>query len=127
MATQRTTIRVWQSAAGTALLGVGLYVLYRDMAAAAAYFHHVLVPGGSALGTLPALILAISPILRSDAASHQGVLPSLMQHICVTSLPLMLLIAGTVLWRDTGEQATSRIDKKDCARVDLTADRSMCK
>jgi hypothetical protein len=87
---------------GVALIGFGMFVLYEHLAGAVACLSHVLDANDSeALGTLPAAILAISQILVAHTANGQCLLRAFLQHTLVSSWPLLLVMVGTVLSRDT--------------------------
>jgi hypothetical protein len=102
MAARQTTFRSFKSIAGAALLGLGMFVLYENMTVAAARLSHVLGANGSkVLGILPAVVLAVSQTVQAYALDHQRFLHSLIQQMFVSSWPLLLVIFGTVLSRDT--------------------------
>jgi uncharacterized membrane protein len=99
MARQRTAFRISRSIAGAALVGVGLFVLHENFAAAVTWLNHTLGANRSeALGILPATMLAL---LQNCAASHQRFLQAFMQHMLVSVWPLLLVVVGTVLSRDS--------------------------
>lgn len=99
MARQRTAFRISRSIAGAALVGVGLFVLHENFTAAVTWLNHTLGANRSeALGILPATMLAL---LQNCAASHQRFLQAFMQHMLVSVWPLLLVVVGTVLSRDS--------------------------
>lgn len=114
MAGQHTNSWVPRSVAGTALAGLGMLILYGNLAGDLARLTHLLGANGSAaLGVLPAVILSVPQILQTYAASHQQLLCGLVEHMFLTSWPLLLVKAGTDLSRDvfTGHPAASCLKK----------------
>lgn len=114
MAGQHTNSWVPRSVAGTALAGLGMLILYGNLAGDLARLTHLLGANGSAaLGVLPAVILSVSQILQTYAASHQQFLRGLVEHMFLTSWPLLLVKAGTALSRDvfTGQSAATSLKK----------------
>ena len=98
MARQRTAFRSSKSIAGAVLVGFGMFILYENLAGAVAWLSHVLGADSSqALGVLPAVILAVSPVLQAHAANHQRFLQGFLQHMLASSWPLLLVMVGTVL------------------------------
>lgn len=128
MARQRTSFRSSKSIAGAALAGFGTFILYENLAAAVAWLSHVLGANNSeALGVLPAIILAVSQALQAHAASHQCFLQGFIGHMLVSSWPLLLVMVGTVLSRDTFTDNVNTPPKKDRGLVDLKSGRSTSK
>jgi hypothetical protein len=79
-----------------------MFILYENLAAAVAYLSHVLAANRSeALGVLPAFILAVSQVLQAHGSNHQRFLQGFLQHMLVSSWPLLLVMAGMVLSRNT--------------------------
>jgi hypothetical protein len=102
MAQQKTAFRALKSVAGTAFLGLGTFILYENLAGALARLRHVLGANGSeALGVLPAGIIAASHSFQACAAAHHPVLQGLLHHTLISSWPLLLVMVGTMLSRDT--------------------------
>jgi hypothetical protein len=91
-----------KSIAGPALLGLGILILHEKLDGAAAQVRHVLgiIPGNTP-GVLPTVMLAASRGLRAYAADHQRFLRGFLQHVLLSSWPLLLVIIGTVLSRDS--------------------------
>jgi hypothetical protein len=118
-----------KSIAGAALVGFGMFILYEHLAGAVAWSSHVLDANSlDALGFLPAFMLAVSQVLPAHAANHQHLLQSfLLQHLLVSSWPLLLVMAGTVLSRDNFMDDAKAVQKKDRGVVDLTTGRSTLK
>jgi len=125
MARQRTAFRSSKSIAGAALVGFGMFILYENLAGAVAWLSHVLGTNSpEALGVLPAVILAASRVLQAYGADHPRSLQGFLQHMLVSSWPLLLVMVGTVLSRDTFTDNVKARSKKDCGLVDLTTGRS---
>jgi hypothetical protein len=102
MEKQQTAYRSSKSIAGVALVGFGMFILYENLAAAVACLSHVLAANSSeALGVLPAFILAVSQVLQAHGSNHQRFLQGFLQHMLVSSWPLLLVMAGMVLSRNT--------------------------
>lgn len=100
MARAADSFRSSKSIAGTAFVGVGMFILYGNMAEAVAQLRHVLGANGSeALGVLPAVILATSQVAHTCAFDHQGILQCLLRML-ISFWPPILVIVGTVLLRD---------------------------
>jgi hypothetical protein len=107
MARQRTAFRSSKSIAGAVLVGFGMFILYGNLAGAIAWLSHVLGANSSErLGVLPAVILAVSQVVEAQAANQQRLLQGLFQHLLVSSWPLLLVMVGTVLSRDTFTDST---------------------
>jgi uncharacterized membrane protein len=123
MAGQKNS-RSSESIAGAVLVGLGMFILYEHLAGAAARLSHVLGANGS--GPL-AVILAASQVLQAYAANHQRFVHSCLQHILVSSWPMLLVMAGTVLSRDAFADDVNALPKKDGELVDLTVHGSTLK
>jgi hypothetical protein len=119
--------RSTKSIAGAALVGFGMFILYENLAGGVAWLSHAFGANNfEALGILPAFILAVSRVLPAHAANHQPVLQGFLQHLLVSSWPLLLVMAGTVLSRDSCDDV-NLVQKKDRGVVDLTTGRSTLK
>ena len=106
-------------------MGFGMFILYENLAGAVAWLSHVLGTNSpEALGVLPAVILAASRVLQAYGADHPRSLQGFLQHMLVSSWPLLLVMVGTVLSRDTFTDNVKARSKKDCGLVDLTTGRS---
>jgi hypothetical protein len=124
----RRNFRSTKSIAGAALVGCGMFILYENLAGAVAGLGHILGTNSfEALGVLPAFILAVSQVLPAHAANHQHLLQVSLQHMLVSSWPLLLVMVGTVLSRDTVRDNVNTVQKKDHGLVDLTTGRSTLK
>ena len=114
MARQRTAFRSSKSIAGAILVGFGMFVLYENLTGAVAWFRHVLSANSSdGLGILPAFVLAVSQVLHAYAANHERFLQVFFQHMLLSSWPLLLVMVGTVLSRDTCTDDINALQKKD--------------
>jgi hypothetical protein len=128
MARQQTAFRSSKSIAGAALVGLGIFILYENLAEGVARLSHVLGANGSeALGVLPAVILAVARVLQAYTADHQRFLQGILEHMLVSSWPLLLVMVGTILSRDAFTNNVNALPKKDCGLVDLIAGRSTSK
>lgn len=99
MAAQHTVLRIFKSIAGAALFVLGMFILYENLSAAVSRASHILANGSAALGALPAAVLAVAQAMH--AFDHLKVLQCLFQQILISSWPLLLVISGTVLSKDT--------------------------
>jgi hypothetical protein len=114
MAGQRKGSWVPRSIAGTALAGLGMFIFYGNLTGELTRLTHLLGANGSAaLGVLPAVILSVSQILQAYAAGHEQFLRGFVEHMFLTSWPLLLVTAGTALSRDvfTGRAAATSLKK----------------
>jgi hypothetical protein len=121
MGIQRTFFERAKSISGATLIGLGIFILHEKLDGAATELSHL--PGtipGQALGVLPTIILAASRVLQAHAADHQRFLQGFLQHMLVSSWPLLLVMVGTVLSRDAFTDNVDPLPKKDCGLVDLT-------
>jgi hypothetical protein len=124
----RRNFRGTRSIAGAALVGFGMFILYENLAGAVAWLSHVRGANNfGALGVLPAFLLAVSQVLPAHAANHQHFLQASLQHMLVSSWPLLLVMAGTVVSRDTVSDNVNTVQKKDQGVVDLTTGRATLK
>jgi len=112
-----------KSIAGTALIGLGIFVFYENLHQAATQLSHLLVPR-EALGVLPTVILAASRVLQAYGADRSRSLQGCVLHMLASSWPLLLVIVGTLLSWDCFGDDVNAPPKKDCGLVDLTAGRS---
>ena len=124
----RRCFRISKSIAGAALVGFGMFILYENLAGAVAWLSHVLGSNSfEALGVLPAFMLAVSQVLPAHAANHQHFLQASLQHMLVSSWPLLLVITGTVLSRENLTDDVNAGGEKDPKVVDLAKGRSTLK
>jgi len=120
---QRFVGRV-KSIAGTALIGLGVFVFYENLHQAATQLSHLLAIPREALGVVPTVILAASRVLQAYG----------------TNPPDLCRVAFCTCWHHPGRCYSSSSEwycrgiapltmlnappKKDCGLVDLTAARS---
>ena len=102
-----------KSIAGTALIGLGIFVFYEKLHQATTQLSHLLVPR-EALGVLPTVILAASRVLQAYGADHPQSLPGCLLHMLASSWPLLLVIVGTALSRDSSTDNINALPEKDC-------------
>lgn len=114
-----------RSVAGTALMGVGILVLYKNLDRAACQLGHFF--GSTTLGILPTTILVAVRVLQAYASDRERFLLGLLQHVLVTFWPLLLVTVGITLSRDTLTGKVDATTKQDRGLVDLTARRSTLK
>jgi hypothetical protein len=113
MAQRQTAFRALKSIAGTAFLGLGAFILYGNLSGALSRLRHVLGANGSeALGIVPASIMAVSHTFQACAAAHHQLLQGLLHHTLVSSWPLLLVMVGTVLSRDTFTDNVNSLPEK---------------
>lgn len=125
MAGQRTSFRHGKSLAGAALVGLGIFILYHNLAGIVMQLRHVFASSESeALGEPLAAILAV---LQAYALDHQQFLQRLFQQMWVSSWPLLLVMVGTLLSRNNSTDNINAPSKKDDGPVDLSAGRSTLK
>jgi hypothetical protein len=124
MAMQQTFFGRAKSIAGAALVGLGIFIFHGNLDRAATQWSHLLsTTPGEAPGVLATVILAAPRVLQAYAADHQRFLEGFLRHIFLSCWPLLLVIVGTVLSRDTFTEDVNALPKKDCGLVDLTASR----
>jgi len=96
MAARQRAFRISKSIAGAALLLLGMFILYANLAAVVARSSHVLARSAQVMGVVPALVLAASQAVHAYAFYHQR----FFQQILASSWPLLLVVFGTVLSKD---------------------------
>src|SRR6267378_4785120 len=111
-----------KSLAGAALVGLGIFIFHGNLDRAATQWTHLLsTTPGEAPGVLPTVILAAPRVLQAYGADHQRFLQGFLRHIFVSCWPLLLVLVGTVLSRETLRDDCNALPKKDCGLVDLAA------
>jgi presenilin-like A22 family membrane protease len=108
---QLTVLRSAKSIVGTALLVLGTFILYENLAGAVGRLSHVLANGSEALGLLPAVVLAASQPVHAYAVDHHRFMLGLFQQVLASSWPLLLVIFGSVLSRDTFTDKSKHIQE----------------
>jgi hypothetical protein len=121
MAMQRTFFGRAKSLAGASLVGLGIFILQGNLDRAATQWRHLLsTTHGEALGVSPTVILAAPRILQAYGADHRWFVQGFLREIFVSCWPLLLVVVGTVLLRDTFMGDVNALPKKDCGLIDLT-------
>jgi hypothetical protein len=121
---QQTFFGRAKSIAGAALVGLGIFIFHRSLDRAATQLSHLQsTTPGEAPGVLATVILAAPRVLQAYATDHPRFLQGFLRHIFLSCWPLLLVIVGTVLSRDTFTEDVKALPKKDCGLVDLTASR----
>jgi len=123
MAGRQSMVRIFRSIAGAAFLLLGMFFLYVNLSGAVARLRHVLA-SSEALGMLPAAVLAVSQAVHAYGFDHQRFLQGLLQQMLVSSWPLLLLICGTVLSRDTLADKPKPVQENNIDAVSLYSFRS---
>ena len=126
MARQYAHFENLKSIVGTALIGLGLFVVYGNLADAAARlgrFAGVSADANQTLGELTAVGLAASQALQTYLFDRAGFLRGLCK-ILISFWPLLLVIAGTVLTEMASRTMPKNIQNKIIGDVDLTGVRS---
>ena len=124
---QHTCLGRAKSITGTALIGLGIFILHKNLDQAAAQLNQLVSSPKEMLGVVPVVILAALRVLQAYTSNHQQFLDSLLQHLWLTFWPLVLVSAGTALSREVHPGGPSVREKKDCGIVDLTVRRSTLK
>ncbi len=112
MAARQRAFRVSKSIAGAAILLLGMFTLYANLAAAVTRSSHILAHSAEALGVVPALVLAASQAVHSCTFNHQHFVQGLFLQMLASSWPLLLVIFGTVLSKDTLADKPKQIPQK---------------
>jgi hypothetical protein len=114
MAKQHTQFRNLKLIAGTALVGLGVFIQSENLSQAAAQVSHLLgisAGGTQTLGVLVAVGLAASHALQAYLFDHQEFLRSLYQ-ISLSFWPLLAVIAGAVLLRNGFAEEVEELQKR---------------
>jgi hypothetical protein len=119
MAARRIILVKARSIAGTTILALGAFILYQDLAGAASRLIHVLANGSEAFGVLPAVVLAASQPAHAYAADHHRFLHSLFHQVLSSSWPLLLVIFGSVLSRDSFRDQSKHHEENNKQLADL--------
>jgi hypothetical protein len=121
---QHTFLGRTKSIAGAALIGLGIFILYKNLDQAAIQLNHLFGTPREMLGVLPTAVLAALRVLQAYASDHRRFVQGLFQHVFATFWPLLLVIAGTVLSQDAFPGDADAVTKKDRGIVDLITRRS---
>jgi len=100
MARQQTHFRNLKSIAGAAFIGLGVFILYSNLAEAAGKFGHLLgiAAEEETLGPLIAAGLAVWHALQAYWFNHREFLQG-FHLILISFWPLLLVIAGSIVLR----------------------------
>jgi hypothetical protein len=110
MAAQKTALQTFKSITGAVIAGLGMFILYENLAGAVDRVRNVLANGSAALGGLPAAILFLSQTVHAYALDHQRLVHVLFQQTLASSLwPLFMVIFGAVLSGDTFMENSPRV------------------
>ncbi len=99
MERQKTGFQVCDLIGGTVLVSLGLVTLYENVARVVARLSCVASAHGA--GLVPAITLAAARVAHVYATQYHQFMHGFSQHTCLLSWPLLLVIAGTFLSRDT--------------------------
>ena len=100
MTRRKKVSRSSRSIAGTALVGLGLFILFENLVAAVDALRHLLNANGlEGAGILLAIVFVVARFIQAYAADHDQFLGSLLQHLFVSFWPLLLVRFGTLLSR----------------------------
>jgi uncharacterized membrane protein YcjF (UPF0283 family) len=114
MAKQHTRFQNLKLIAGTALIGVGVFIQSENLTQAAAQTSHLLgisAQGTQTLGVLLAVGLAASHALQAYLFDNHEFLRSLYQ-ISLSFWPLLAVIAGAVLLRNGFAEEVEELQKR---------------
>jgi hypothetical protein len=116
MAPQKTTLQIFKSITGAVIAGLGMFILYENLAGAVERLRHILANGSAALGGLPAAILFLSQNVHTYALDHQRLVHVLFQQLVASSLwPLFLVVFGAVLSGDAFTENSPRVRRHNDA------------
>jgi len=87
--------------AGTALVALGILVFSRELSEAATNLHCLLTSGLAS--TLPTILLAGFRAWQNFAVSHQRFCLYLVEHVFVSSWPLLAVTIGAGLSRNESQ------------------------
>ncbi|HEY7099147.1 MAG TPA: hypothetical protein VH437_20645 [Terriglobales bacterium] len=118
MAKQTVLLESSKSLAGAALVGLGMFVLYQNLAGMVGSVNHVLGANSSeALGILPAAILAASQIIELHARNHHSAVQEFFRQVSIQCWPLILVTVGMVLSRDNIVMKKDKAFQRRCTLV----------
>jgi hypothetical protein len=126
-----------KSMTGGGLATAGVSLLYHNLHSAAAQLSRLLgATCCDAPGAFPTVLVAATRVMHAYASGHQRFVEMFIQHLLLSCWPLLLIIAGTVRFRDNGrdsgmEQHTpcrhqNDLPKKSLVRVDFSVRSSTC-
>jgi hypothetical protein len=115
MAAQGTSFRHLQSIAGTAMVTLGIFILYQNLAGVVVRLSYVLAGSGSEASEEPFAFL--QAVLYAYVPDQQRFLQGFCQQMLVSFWPLLLVMFGTVLSRYSSADHVNVSAKK---RMDLS-------
>jgi hypothetical protein len=98
MAEQGTSFRHARSIGGAILGGVGIFILYQNIAGVVMWWRYILASSGSEVLGKP--LAAILILLQACATNDRGFVLGILQQMLVASWPLLLVMVGAVLSRE---------------------------
>jgi|SRR5271169_1886198 len=99
MARQRTSFRYAKSILGAILAGAGVFIFYQNLAGVVMWWRYILASSGSEVLGEP--LDAILVLLQAYATNDRGFLLGVLQQLLVASWPLLLVMVGAVLSRES--------------------------
>ncbi len=111
MAVQQTFIGRAKCITGTVLVGVGIFVSYKNLHQAATQFN-LGVNAGEAPGLLPTAILAVYRVLQTYGSDHARLVQACFLYVLASTWPLLLVMAGTVLSRGGSRDNVNALPEK---------------
>lgn len=129
MARRQTQFRILKSIAGAALIGLGVFILSRNLTEAAAQLSEhmgITAEGAETLGVVTAVGLAASYVLQTYLFDHQELLRGLYQILMLCS-PLLLVIAGRELLRDEFTEGDKELPNSNAGNADFKVPRPTVK
>lgn len=95
-----------KSLAGAGLAAVGAFLLYHNLHGTAAQLARFLgTTCCDAPGAFPTVILAAARVMDAYASGHQRFVEIFIQHLSPSCCALVLMIVGTVWFRDNGRDS----------------------
>lgn len=114
MGRQGRLIQNLQLFAGAALIGLGTLILAGNLASTAAHLSHLLEitpQAAESLGPLNTASAAVSRALWAYLFDHQEFLRG-FHRILISFWPVLLVVAGSVVWRNGVSASASELQKK---------------
>ena len=113
MAAPHTFFERAKLACGVALVAVGMFILYQHLSQTASYLSHFLCTNQRDVpGPLPAVIMAAVCVVQAHATGHQGVLQILVKQLVISFWPVLLVMAGSLLSKDSFDDDSNSAQKK---------------
>jgi hypothetical protein len=111
---QRTLFRNLELFAGAALIGLGTLILAGNLASTAAHLSQILgitVKAAESLGPFDTAGVAASQALWAYVFDHKEFMRG-FQRILISFWPVLLVIAGSVMWRNGFTGSAAKLQKK---------------